>query len=106
MSLCDTIVPYFRIVCLSMLSMPTLCLKDPQTRNDSVFPEIFLMVGVIHGNKVRWVLATQKQEKLSVNNFESFIVRCSNCIQYQERERERERERESVRVYEQTQRDT
>ena len=65
---CDTIVSHFRIVHLSILTVPTLCLKDPQTRSDPIHPELLLTVGVIPWNKVAWVLATQKQEELSVNN--------------------------------------
>ena len=65
---CDSLVSHFRIVRLSILSVPALCLKDPQKRNDTIHPEILLTVGVIHWNKVIWVLATQKQEELSVNN--------------------------------------
>ena len=41
---CNTIVSYFRIVRLSILSVPTVCLKDPQTRNDSIHLEILLTV--------------------------------------------------------------
>ena len=51
-----------------ILSVPTLCLKDSQTRNDAIHPELLLTVGVIRWNKIGWVLATQKQEELSVNN--------------------------------------
>ena len=94
--MCDTIVSHFLIVHLSILSAPTLCLKDPQTRNDTIHPEILLTVGVIHWNKVAWVSATQKQEKLSFKDKQSFIVRCSNCIKWT-----RKKDRESVRVYEQ-----
>ena len=65
---CDTIVSHFRIVCLSILSVPALYLKDPQTRNDTIHPDLLLTVRVICWNKVAWVLATQKQEELSVNN--------------------------------------
>ena len=65
---CSTIVSHFRIVHLSILSVPTLCMKDPPTRNDTIHPELLLMVGMIRWNKVAWVLATQKQEELSVNN--------------------------------------
>ena len=41
----------------------------------------FLTVAVIRWNKVAWMLATQRQEELSVNNKQSFIVWCSDCIQ-------------------------
>ena len=64
MAFCDTIVLHFQIVCLSILSVPTLCLKDPQTRNDIINLEILPMVGV---NKVAWVSAIQKQDELYIN---------------------------------------
>ena len=46
----------------SMWSCNSLCpssLKDPQIGKDTLHPEILLMVGVIHWNKVAWVLATR-----------------------------------------------
>ena len=55
---------HFRILCLSVLFVPMLYLKDPHTRNDMIHPELLLTVGVIHWNKAAWVLATQKQEEL------------------------------------------
>ena len=65
---CDPIASHFRIVRLSILSVPTLCLKDSQTRNDTIHLEPLLTVGVIRCNKDAWVLATQKQEELSFND--------------------------------------
>ena len=56
-----------QIVWLSIPSVPTLCLKDPPIGNDTIHPD-FLTVGVIRWNKVNWVLATHKEEELSVNN--------------------------------------
>ena len=64
----DPIVSYFQIVQLSILSVPTLCLKDSLTRNDTIHPEILLTVGVILWKKVAWLLAIQIQEEVSVNN--------------------------------------
>ena len=58
----------FQIVYLSILSVPTLCLKDPQRGNDIIHPEHLLTVGVIRWNKVTEVLVTQRPEELSVNN--------------------------------------
>ena len=55
----------FQVVCLSITSVPTLCLK--YIENDTIHPEL-LNVGVIRGNKIVSVLATQKQEELSANN--------------------------------------
>ena len=48
--------------------MPTLCLEETQKRNDTIYPELFLMVRGIHLNKIACVMASQKQEELSVNN--------------------------------------
>ena len=59
---------YFQIVCLSIVSVPMLCLKDPQIGNDTIHQQLLLTVGVIPWNKVAWVLATQKQEELSTIN--------------------------------------
>ena len=39
-----------------------LCLKDPQLENDTIYPELHLMVVVIHWNKVAKVLATLIQQ--------------------------------------------
>ena len=58
----------FQIVCLSIVSMPTLCLKDPLIEKDIIHPELLLVVGVIRWNKVDWVLETQKQGELFINN--------------------------------------
>ena len=58
----------FEIVCLLIPSLPMLFLKDPLIRNHTIHPELLPMVGVIHWNKAAWVLATQRQEELSVNN--------------------------------------
>ena len=58
---------HFQIVCSSIFSVPTLCFKDPQIGNDTTLPEL-LTVGVISLNEVAWVLTTQRQEELSVNN--------------------------------------
>ena len=58
----------FLVVCLSILSVPTQSLKDPQIGNDTIHPELLPTVGVIRWNKVAWVLVTQWQEILSVNN--------------------------------------
>ena len=43
---------------LSILSVPTLRLKDTQSRNHTIHPELLLTVWVILWNKVAWVLAT------------------------------------------------
>ena len=59
--LCDYHM-HFQVVCLSV---PLV--KDPQIGNDSIHLEL-LMIGVIHWNKVAWVLATQRREELSVNS--------------------------------------
>ena len=37
------------------------------------YPEFFLMVGGGSLDQVAWVLATQRQEKLSINNQRLFI---------------------------------
>ena len=42
----------FQLVCLSIPSVPTLCLKDPQTGNDTIYPELLLTVGMICWNKL------------------------------------------------------
>ena len=97
----------FWVVCLSILFVPTLCLKDPQTKNDTIHLELLLMVRVIRWNEVAWVLATQKTRRTLHQQLT--IIYCSMFRLHtvaQERERERERERESIRVYERTQRDT
>ena len=90
---CDTIVSHFRIVPLSILSVPTLCLKDPQTKNDTIYPEIILTVGVTHWNKVIWVLNSPS----TINYYLLFDMK----EEAKERERERERETET-----ETERDT
>ena len=46
----------------------TQCLKDLQIGNDTIHSELLLTVGVIRWNKIAWMLATQRQEKLFVNN--------------------------------------
>ena len=43
-------------------------LKESQIGNDTIHLELFPTLGVIQCNKVAWVLATQRQEELSVNN--------------------------------------
>ena len=50
------------------------------TGNDTIYPELLLTVRVIRWNKVTWVLPTQRQEELFVNNYQSFIIRCSDRI--------------------------
>ena len=62
---------HFQVVWLSVLSIPTLFFKYPQIGSDTIHPEL-LTFGVIRW-KVAWVLATQRQEELSVNNQQSFI---------------------------------
>ena len=58
-SICDHHM-CFQVVCLSILSVPTLCLKDSQIGNETIHPEL-LLVRMIYWNKVAWVLATQRQ---------------------------------------------
>ena len=58
----------FLVVCLSISSVPTLCLKDPRIGNDRIHLELLLTVWMIRWNKFARVLATQRQEELSVNN--------------------------------------
>ena len=53
------------IVGLSTPCMPTLFLEDAQMGDDTMYPELLLTVGVV---QVTWVLAAQRQEKLSINN--------------------------------------
>ena len=57
---------------LSFLSVYALYLKHLQIGNDRIPPELLLTVWVIHGNKVAGLLAIQRQEELSVNNFQSW----------------------------------
>ena len=53
---------------LSIPSVPTLCLKDPSIKNDTIHPEIILTVDVIRWEEVAWVLVIQRQEELSPSN--------------------------------------
>ena len=117
MYLCDTLVSHFWIVRLSILSVPTLCLKDQQTRSDTIHPELLLTVGVIRWNKVARVLAIQSKmnSPSTINNHLLFDVHTWAREMRDERwerermmrrERWREREREPVSVYELTQTDT
>ena len=57
----------FRVVCLSILSVSTLCLKDPQIWNDAIYPEILLTLGVVRWNKLQ--LKDKKNSLLTINNY-------------------------------------
>ena len=48
----------FQLVGLTTPSVPTLCLKDSQMKDDTIYPELLTVE----------VLATEKQEKLYINN--------------------------------------
>ena len=52
----------FQVVCLSIFSVPTLCLKDPQIGNDTIHLKL-LIVGV-----VRWQLEDKKNSLSTINN--------------------------------------
>ena len=43
---------FFREVGLSTSSVPTLCLKAPQTEDDTIYPEILLTVELARWNKL------------------------------------------------------
>ena len=57
----------FRLVGLSTPPVLTLCLKDPQMWDNTIYPEYLMTVGVILWNNLPgcWPL---KDKKLSVNN--------------------------------------
>ena len=91
----------FQVFCLIILSVPELCLNDPQMGDDTIYPEYLLTVGVIRWNKWPrcWQLKTRKT-LLRINNY-SLKHYCERIIYiyiyiyiYIEREREREREKE------------
>ena len=78
-------VPYcglaFRVVGLSTPSVPTLCLKDQQMGDDTIYPELLLTVGEVRWGKLPgcWQL---KDKENSFNNQQSFIETqwCNNNI--------------------------
>ena len=74
-----------------------LCLKDPQTKNDTIHQELLLTVSVIYQNNVTGVLATQKTRTL---HQQLTIIYCS---MFRLHTVARKRGKESVRVHEQTQ---
>ena len=55
-------------VCLSMPSVTTLCLKDPQMGDDTIYPEL-LTVGVSRWNKIRRQLKDKKNSLLTIINY-------------------------------------
>ena len=59
-----------RIVCLSIRSLPTLCLKDPQMVNDTIHPEL-LTVRVVRWSKLpgSQQLKNKKNRLLTINNY-------------------------------------
>ena len=72
--------------------MLMLCLKNSLIGNNTIHPELLLMVRIICWNKVALVLVTQKQEALlTINNHLLFDVQTAYSST-----REREREREKI----------
>ena len=61
----------FQVVCLSIPSVLTLCLKDRQMGDDIIYPELLLMVGVIHWNKLPKCgqLKDKKNSPLRINDY-------------------------------------
>ena len=57
----------FRVVCLSIPSVPTLCFKDPPIGDNTIHPTVLLAVGVIRGNKC-WQLKDKKNSPSTINN--------------------------------------
>ena len=63
----------FLVVCLSIHTVPTLCLKDPLIGNETIHPEIHPETIHPNGRVIRWknvacVLATERQQEHFVNN--------------------------------------
>ena len=85
----------FRVVGLSIPTVPTLCLKVPQMGNDIIYPKL-LTVGLIHWNKSPGCrqLKDKKNSPLKINNY---IVKQNGATIiytiyiYRERERGREK---------------
>ena len=61
----------FWVACLSIPSVPTLCLKDPQMGNDIFHPECLLTVGMVRWSKLSgcWQLKDKKNSLLIINNY-------------------------------------
>ena len=101
---------YFEIVCLLIFSVHTLSLKDPLIGNDTIHLEPLLTVGVICWTNLSgcWQIKNKKNSPSTISNPYCSMFRLHTVARYIYIyiERERERKRESVRVYEQTQRDS
>ena len=61
----------FQVVGLSIPSESTLCLKDPLMEDDTIYPELLLMVRVIRWSKLpgRWQLKGKKNPSLKIKNY-------------------------------------
>ena len=59
-----------RVSCLSIPSVPTLCLKNTRIGNDTINPELLLPAGMIRWNKLPryWQLKDKKNSPLTINN--------------------------------------
>ena len=61
----------FRLVSKSTPSVSILCLKDPQMRDDTIYPKLLLTIGVVRWNKLSgfWQLKDEKNSPLTINNY-------------------------------------
>ena len=59
---------HFQVVCLSIPSVPALCLKDPLMGDDIIYPVFLLEVEVIHWNKLPkcWHLKDKNNSPLTI----------------------------------------
>ena len=61
----------FRVVCLSIPSVPTLCLKNQHMGNDTIHLELLLSVEVVRWSKLSGCrqLKDKKNSPLTINNY-------------------------------------
>ena len=114
----------FRVVGLSIPSVPSLCLKDPQMGNNTIHQELLMPVGLVCRNKLPACrqFKDKKNFLLTINNYllkftdvtiihpiylwREIVallsryedIHCSECIQFCSSHRST-REREIVRAY-------
>ena len=108
----------FQVTCLSIPTVPTLCLKDPQLGNDTIYPNLLLTV--VHQSKLPWCwqLKDKKNYPLTINIYllerigetimhliclKKFLLYYPDMlfiVMHISREREREREKErNIYIY-------
>ena len=60
----------FQVVCLSIPSVPTLCLKNPEIANDKIHLELFLTVGVVRWSNLPgyWQLKDKMNSLSTISN--------------------------------------